>query len=143
MKKVFRIGIIVLLIFVLIIVRLYGSKLFYDPFINYFNGDFLTGIFPKYITAKLLLYLAMRYVINSIISIAIIYLVFLKNEIFKFTVLFYLVAFILLVVVYLIQLKFEFPNGYLLAFYIRRMLIHPIFLLILLPTFYYQKKIKG
>ena len=139
MKKILRISVIILLFFLLILVRFYGVKIFYDPFIKYFNGDFLTGSFPELNAIKLFLNLVIRYVINSTISLAIIYFVFLKKEYLKFSVLFYLVAFIVFIIIYFVQLKLAFSNGYLLAFYIRRMLIHPIFLLILLPTFYYQK----
>jgi len=39
-----------------------------------------------------------------------------------------------------ILLQTGFNKGYLLAFYIRRFLIHPLFVLVLLPAFYYQQK---
>ena len=143
MKKILRISAIILLFSLLLLVRFYAAKIFYDPFIKYFNGDFLKGSFPDLNTAKLFLSLTMRYLINSIISLAIIYFVFLKKEYLKFSAIFYLVTFVILISSYFLQLKLAFSNGYLLAFYIRRMLIHPIFLLILLPAFYYQKNIKN
>ena len=49
------------------------------------------------------------------------------------------VAFVILITVFVILIKNNFESGYLLPFYIRRFIIHPLFLLILLPAFYYQK----
>lgn len=142
MKKRYRLIISVILLFLLVLVRSYGVATFYDPFIKYFEGGYLIGNFPEFNMCKLFLNLGMRYTINSIISIAIIYAVFLKKESVIFAIKFYIIAFIILLFFYFIHLNMEFSNGYLTGFYIRRMLIHPILLLVLLPAFYYQKMIK-
>ncbi|MCF6278767.1 MAG: exosortase F system-associated protein [Flavobacteriaceae bacterium] len=140
MNKSLRIILIIALFFLLILVRSFASVIFYDPFINFFKNDYLTSIFPEFITGNLFTNLFFRNSINTLISLAIIYLFFQKKQLIAFSVKFYIVTFIVLSIVYLVLLKTEFSSGYLLAFYVRRMLIHPIFLLILLPAFYYQKK---
>lgn len=140
MKKGIRIGLIVVLFLLLILVRSFASTTFYDPFIDFFKNDYLASGFPEFLTGKLFVSLFFRYVLNSLISLVVIYLFFQKKQLVLFSIKFYSIAFVVLSVVYLILLKTEFSSGYLLAFYIRRMLIHPIFLLILLPAFYYQKK---
>jgi len=140
MKRGVRIGLIVVFFFLLMLVRAFAPKLFYDPFIEYFKNGYLTSHFPKFIYSKLFISLTGRYVLNTIISIVIIYLFFQKRALILFATKFYLVTFIVLAISYFLLLKTEFSSGYLPAFYIRRMLIHPIFLLLLLPAFYYQKK---
>lgn len=141
MGKGIRIGLIVVLFLVLILVRAFQSSLFYDPFIAFFKNDYLTSAFPIFETPKLFLSLIFRYMLNTLISLAIIYLFFQKKSLILFSIKFYLIAFIVLSGVYLLLLETSFSSGYLLAFYVRRMLIHPIFLLVLLPAFYYQKKV--
>lgn len=142
MKKLQQIGSISALVLLLILVRAFAPNIFYDPFILYFKSDFLTGSFPDYSTSKLLLSTLFRYSINMILSLMILYQLFQKKQLIIFSSKFYGIAFILLISVYFYQLNTEFSNGYLLSFYIRRLLIHPIFLLILIPAFYYQKASK-
>lgn len=142
MKKKYRLLIVVFLIAVLVIIRMYGSFIFYDPFINYFKGAYLTDQFPEFDTSFLFINIGIRYLMNSIISIAVIYTIFLNKGELKFLLKFYLIGFFILSFFYYFHLKTEFNNGYLVAFYTRRILIHPIFLLVLLPTFYYQRILK-
>jgi len=141
MGKGIRIVLIVVLFLLLILVRSFASIMFYDPFIEFFKNDYLTSNFPEFITSNLFVSLFFRYMLNTLISLAIIYLFFLKKQLVLFSIKFYAITFIILAIAYFMLLKTEFSSGYLLAFYIRRMLIHPIFLLILLPAFYYQKKV--
>ena len=141
MNKSVRIVFITVLFFLLILVRAFAPKMFYDPFIAYFQNDYLTSQFPQFDYTKLFASLFFRFTINSVISLIIIYLFFQKRALILFATKFYIVTFIVLAISYFLLLKTAFSSGYLLAFYIRRMLIHPIFLLLLLPAFYYQKRI--
>jgi len=141
MHKFTRIGLIGVLFILLITVRAYGTRLFYDPFILYFHDDYLHKAMPEYNTVKLFFHIFLRYSLNMIISLAIIYLAFQKKGLVKFAVKFYVLAFIFLCLAYLILLNIGMLNGHLFAFYVRRFLIHPVFVLILLPAFYYQKKL--
>ena len=140
MVKGIRIGLIVALFLTLIFMRSFAATAFYDPFVEYFKNDYLTSIFPEFDTPKLFVNLFFRYLLNTLISLLIIYLFFQKKQLIIFSVKFYIITFITLSLVYFLLLKTSFSSGYLLPFYVRRMLIHPIFLLILLPAFYYQKK---
>lgn len=134
--------ILVILLFVLLVsVRAFQKYLFYDPFIHYFASDFLVKPIPEYNTLKLFSSLFLRYTINTLISLAIIYIIFHKKGLVKFSIKFYIGAFILLSIAYFILLKMEMLEGYLLTFYIRRFLVHPVFVLILVPAFYYQRKL--
>jgi exosortase F-associated protein len=140
MKKRYRLLIICGFIFMLIMVRSYGVGTFYDPFIKYFEGDFLTANFPEFNMSKLFVHMGLRYTLNTIISIAIIYFSFMNKEVVLFVIKFYILSFVVFSLAYFILLKIEFSNGYLLAFYVRRMIIHPLFLVILLPALYFDKK---
>jgi exosortase F-associated protein len=53
----------------------------------------------------------------------------------------YLLFFIILISLFFIVLFFFGETNKMTLFYIRRFLIQPIFLLLFLPAFYYQKKI--
>jgi len=140
MKKLIYIFGIILLFSLLFLVRAFEADLFYDPLIIYFQNDYLYESIPDLNKWKLIISMLWRYVINSMITLAIIYLVFKKKSIIKFSGFFLMTAFVILIFFFGILLRDNFENGYLLPFYIRRFIIHPIFLFLLLPAFYYQKK---
>ena len=141
MKKTIRIIIIVLLIVLLFLVRAFEEQLFYDPLNSYFQNDYLYKKIPSLDRWNLLLHLFYRYIINSLISLAIIHLVFRNKKIIKFSQLFFAISFLVLIVAFFFSLRNNLEGGYILTFYIRRFLIQPLFLLILLPAFYYHKKL--
>ena len=139
MSRWVRIGIIGVLVILLMLVRAFGDRFFYDPFISYFEHDYLHNNIPGFGTLKLFFHIFLRYATNAIISLIIIYVAFQNRMYVKFSIRFYLIAFIVLSIVYYILLRTGMNNGYLFTFYVRRFLIHPVFVLILLPAFYYHK----
>lgn len=141
MKKRVKIVILVFLFLLLILVRAFEEEIFYDPFISYFKGDYLDQPIPDYNGYRLWANIILRYMVNMFISLAIIYVAFKKKGLVRFSIKFYFAAFIVLGAFYFILLQFEMINGHLFTFYVRRFLIHPVFVLILLPAFYYQKKL--
>lgn len=138
MDRKARILIIMLLFLALVLVRAFQNDLFYDPFIEYFRNGYLYDPIPVFSGSKLLFHLIFRYGLNTLISLIIIYVAFQNRDFLIFSVKFYSIAFILLGIVFFIILKGELSGGYLFAFYVRRFLIHPLFVLILLPAFYYK-----
>jgi len=141
MTKTLQILLIVVLFLMLITVRAFVQPYFYDPLIEYFKSDYLHLPFPKLNLTIFFLNIFFRYALNTIISLGIIYLFFKNSKIINFSIKFYVIAFLLLSVLLFILLKFNLNQGYMLIFYVRRFLIHPLFLLLLLPAFYYQKLI--
>lgn len=139
LNKGSRIIVILILFFMLVLVRAFENSLFYDPFILYFKNDYLNKPIPFFSGRNLLLSMSFRYVLNTIISLLIIYVAFENKDFVKFSLKFYVFAFIVFMVTYLIILKGELAQGYLFAFYIRRFIIHPLFVLLLLPAFYYKQ----
>lgn len=139
MDRKVRIFIIILLFLVLVLIRAFQEQLFYDPFISYFKNGYLQDPIPVFSGSKLLLHLIFRYGLNSLVSLAIIYFAFQNKEFLMFSAKFYAIAFVVLSITFFIILKGELANGYLFAFYVRRFLIHPLFVLLLLPAFYYKQ----
>ena len=139
LNRPIRIALIIVLFFMLVLVRAFENNLFYDPFILYFENDYLHKPIPNFSGRNLLFSMTFRYFLNSIISLAIIFVAFQNRSFLKFALKFYVLAFVILMVTFLLILKGELSHGYLFAFYIRRFLIHPLFVLLLLPAFYYKQ----
>lgn len=139
MDRKYRIPIILVLFLLLVLVRAFELELFYDPFIEYFKNDYLYDPIPAFSGSKLLMDMIFRYGLNSVISLLIIYVAFQNKNYLVFSIKFYIIAFVILIITFFIILKGELAQGYLFAFYVRRFLIHPLFVLVLLPAFYYKQ----
>jgi exosortase F-associated protein len=135
-----RILLATLLVLLLVLIRAYEDVLFYDPFLNYFKTDYYNLPLPEIDNVQLLFGLFLRYLLNTIVSLGIIYVLFKDIEAVKFASILYLVFFIILVVAFFFVFSFFGETNKMALFYIRRFLIQPIFLLLFLPAFYYQKQ---
>ena len=139
MNKFLKILLVAALFVLLLLVRAFETKLFYDPLIEYFKNDYLYKYINDIDNRKLLFNMFYRFILNSVISIGIIWTLFERKDLVKFSTIFLVFAFLVLISIFAYLLQDDFKNGYLLPFYIRRFIIHPIFLLLLLPAFYFQK----
>lgn len=139
MNKIVQVTSLILLFLLLIAIRAVAISYFYDPLIQYFKGDYNYLPLPELDYSKYFFFLSFRYLLNGIVSVAIIFVFFPKLNVVKFSVKFYIIAFAFLSMLLMIFLKFNIIDNHMVIFYIRRFLIHPLFLLILLPAFYYQK----
>lgn len=132
-----------LLLFVLfgllVLVRLFEDTLFYDPYLMFFQNDYLYIDSPRREIFKVTLFTALRYFINTVISLTILYLCFKDVGVVKFASIIYAIAFIFLIAAYLYFVINPRQEDYYMFFNIRRFLIQPIFLLLLLPAFYYYR----
>lgn len=128
-------------IFLLIAVRVFEQRLFYDPFLEYFKDQFGNTPLPDFEALKLFFALIGRYFLNAFFSLGIIYVIFKDFDLTKFAGLLYLFFFILLIIGFFIVV-YQFPENKMGIFYIRRFLIQPILLLLFLPAFYFQVKSK-
>ena len=105
LDKKYRIAIILLLFLALVMVRAFESVLFYDPFIVYFEDDFLHAPIPVFSGRQLLLSMTFRYLLNSLISLVIIHVAFQNWSFTRFSIKFYLLAYVVLTVTFFIILK--------------------------------------
>lgn len=143
MRKSVRIGLIIVLFLMLILIRAIVQPYFYDPLLDFFKHDYLNASIPELDLGTYFLNIFYRYFLNSVISLAIIYLVFNDVKALHFSIKFYVLAFLALSLMLFILLKFNVTQNYLFTFYVRRFLIQPLFVFILLLAFYYQKLIVG
>jgi exosortase F-associated protein len=135
-----RILLATVLVLFLVLIRAYEDVLFYDPFLKYFKADYYNLPLPEIDNVQLLFGLFLRYFLNTIVSLCIIYVLFKDIEAVKFASILYLAFFIILVVTFFFVFSFFGETNKMALFYIRRFLIQPIFLLLFLPAFYYQKQ---
>lgn len=139
MNKYIKIILALILFSLFFVVRAFESQLFYDPLLEYFKNDYLYKPIYDMDLPCLTLNLLFRYTLNSLISLGLIWVLFKRSDYLKFSIYFLILAFTFLIVVFVLLLRDNLESGYLLLFYIRRFIIHPLFLLLLLPAFYYQK----
>ena len=143
MQNIQRYSIIFLLFIGLVLIRAFETDLFYDPFLEFFKNDYLFLDTPVFDTLKLIAFTSLRYLINTILSLGIIYFTFKNVGALKFSAVFYAVAYVILILIFLFLVLHAKQNNYFFLFNIRRFLIQPLLLLLLLPAFYYQKHIKN
>jgi exosortase F-associated protein len=132
----------IILLGLLICIRAFEDNLFYDPFLKYFKGEYLNNPLPIYNPIKLFFSLGFRFYLNSMISLALLYVFFKDSKIIKFSTLLFIVLGSTLMISFFFTLKFFGEESKMTLFYIRRFIIQPIFLMVFLPAFYYQKKVK-
>jgi len=138
-SKVFWFSFLVLL---LILIRVFEDQLFYDPFLNYFKTEFAHSKLPTFDFFKLFFSLGIRFYLNSVISLFLLYIIFKDTKIVKFSMLLYMVLGSILMISFIFVLTFFGEESKMTLFYIRRFLIQPIFILLFIPGFYYQKQLK-
>lgn len=139
MKARYRIAGISLLVLLLVLIRHFESLLFYDPLLEFYHSDYLMNRTPHFETLELLLNVFYRFFLNSLISLAIIYVAFLDKSILKFSFMLYVVLFLVAFPVLMFLILTIENHNFLALFYVRRFLIHPVFVIILLPAFYYYR----
>lgn len=123
----------------LIGVRMVESKFFYDPFLDFFK-DLPHGMFPNFEWRKLVLSHILRFIFNLMFSLGIIYFLFRDRKWTFQAGILIILSFIIFFPIYLYCLYTRFEFGELFAFYVRRIVIQPVPLLVLIPMFYYLAK---
>ena len=130
------------LFFLLVLIRVFEDVLFYDPYLMFFKNDYLYIDNPRREVFKLTAYTTLRYVLNSIISLSIIFVFFKDKGLVKFSTAIYVIAYIILLLFFLFFVINPKQENYYIFFNIRRFLIQPLILLLLLPALYYHKQHK-
>lgn len=127
------------LVLLLVMVRTFEARLFYDPFYEYFKGDYLNLAFPDFDGLTLFFSMTLRYWLNTFFSLAIIQVLFKERQLTVFTSVLYAVFFIVLIASFFVLVLYSDSHNNFILFYIRRFLIQPLFLLLFVPAFYYQQ----
>lgn len=143
MPRIVRYIIIFLCFFGFAFIRFRESQLFYDPLIIFFKGQYQTAQLPEMNIGKLLLHVSLRYVIHMLLSLFILWMAFMEKGIIKFAAVLYAVvfSFLLMILGYLLNTyQVGDAAG---VFYTRRFLIQPLLIFILLPAFFYYRKVNS
>ena len=130
---------LIILFIGLVLIRAFEDILFYDPYLTFFKNDYLYLDSPRREVAKLVLFTSLRFILNTLLSLGILYVLFKDKSIIKFSVLIYCLAFVSLLIPFLYFVINPKQDDYYLFFNVRRFLIQPIGLILLLPAFYYYK----
>ncbi len=125
----------------LVSVRFLEDKIFYDPFLAFFKGDYKVAQIPEFLWGKLIISHFFRFFLNLFFSAVVIHFMFLNKKWTLQAVVLITVAFLFFFPIYLWCLYTKMEIGYLFTFSVRRFIIQPIILLLIIPIFYYRKKL--
>ena len=139
MTKLTQYILVIILLGLLILVRIFEEQLFYDPYLSFFKNDYLYFDFPRRETFKLTMFTVLRYAINSVLSLGVLFVLFKDRSIVKFSAIIYVMALLVLLLPFLYFVINPKQEDYYLFFNIRRFLIQPLILLLLIPAFFYYK----
>lgn len=141
MRNLWKISVLLILVGLLVLIRVYENVFFYDPFMHFFQG--CLEVEPERFAGHWYANVALRYLANTFISLGIIYVAFQRKEAVKFAGLLYLILFIALFPLFIFLMERVETGEYMAVFYVRRFLVQPIMILLLLPAFYYQRLRSG
>lgn len=125
----------------LVAVRIFEDSLFYDPFLEYFHEAHKNMDLPAFDWGKLILGHLFRFILNLVLSCFIIHCIFRNREWTIQGGILMLLIFAITFPIYLYCIYDRFETGYLFSFYMRRFVIQPLILLLIIPMFYYRKHI--
>lgn len=133
-----RVALAFAVVLLLAMVRLFESEIFYDPLLAYFKSTYMQMPLPEIDYKMLFLNITFRYFINTVLSLALLYIIFKDTGMIKFISVLYFLFFVILISILLFALSYDDPDK-MLIFYIRRFLIQPIFILLFIPGFLFQE----
>ena len=135
-----RLAQFIFLVGLLVLIRAFEDQLFYDPFLDYFKNDFANLPLPNFNPFQLFFGLLFRYTLNTVVSLGIIYVIFKEVQMVKFALVLYYFFFMILIISFFYIIFYIKESNNFVLFYVRRFLIQPIFVLLFVPAFYYQKQ---
>ncbi|AKK72788.1 exosortase F system-associated membrane protein [Chryseobacterium gallinarum] len=121
-------------------VRILEDTLFYDPFLGYFHEANKNIMFPSFEWGKLISGYLFRFALNLVFSCLIIQGLFRNRQWTVQGAVMMLIVFGIAFPIYLYCISDHFEIGYLFSFYMRRFVIQPLIILLIVPMFYYRKQ---
>ena len=135
--KIIQASAVLLILILMAGIRAVGTEIFYDPLIAYFKGDFQKAPLPDLELFKYSIHLFLRFALNSLLTLALIWIIFRNKQHIQFTGLALLALGTLLCVGFVILYPNASNSNYQSIFYIRRILIHPVLMFIFIPSLYF------
>ncbi|MFA9289626.1 MAG: exosortase F system-associated protein [Solirubrobacteraceae bacterium] len=142
MDKITRILGVLISIFLLICIRNYQEDLFFDPYLKFFEDKELfkeKGGLNEF-GFEIMVGVGYRYLLNSVLTLVIIYFVFNNIKLVYQSLFIMLMLFVIIFPIYYFFVEIDFREYSLIGFYVRRILIQPILLILLIPSFYYLEQ---
>jgi exosortase F-associated protein len=133
----------VALILGLVLIRMFERELFYDPFLDYYRSEYTNLPFPDYNIFKLFFSIGIRFYLNMVLSLGLLYVLFEDRKLVKFCIFLFMVLGSILLISFFFVLTFFGEESKMALFYLRRFLIQPIFILLFIPAFYFQKMVNN
>lgn len=127
----------IIAVVILMLVRLFEVRLFEDPFMSYFEGDFQSNSIPEVSYLQLFCVVSMRYLANTFVSLCLLWLLFKNKSFIKGASWVYGFAFVILWVLLLFFMQWDSSVAKMGVFYTRRFLIHPMLLFVLMAGLYF------
>lgn len=127
----------------LVSIRAAEEFLFYDPFLQFFHEANKSSAFPHFEWGPLILNHLFRFILNLIFSLLIVQAFFSRKDWTLQAALLITLAFAITFPLYLYCIYDHFEIGYLFSFYVRRFVIQPLIVLLIIPLFYYRKAMSG
>lgn len=137
--KILKLFLAVLAVLGLIGVRAMEERLFYDPFLGYFHEANKNAAFPEFEWGRLVLHNLFRFFLNLVLSALVVHFIFNNKKWTLQAVVLMAIVFAITFPVYIYCIHTKFEIGYLFSFYMRRFVIQPLILLLIIPLFYYRK----
>ena len=125
----------------LIGVRMLEDRLFYDPFLDYFHEVGTQAEFPEFDWGRLIASHFFRFLLNLLFSLVIVYFLFKRKDWTVQAAVLICLVFSITFPMYLYCISVKFEPGDLISFYLRRFVIQPLVVLLIIPIFYYRKRL--
>ena len=139
MKRWQRVLLIIVGIAGIFSVRIFEEQWFYDPMLAYFKTVDFQSAFPPLDWSRLVPSHILRFLLNLTFSLLLIHGIFGKKQWTKMSAWVIVGVFCIVFPIYLYCLYSEMSIGYLFTFYVRRFVIQPLLLLLLIPILYYLR----
>lgn len=122
----------------LIAIRFVAGKWFYDPLISFFHDpEYLQHSLPEINVFSFSFFLFLRFLLNTFFGVLLVYFAFKQKALVQLTLIISGGLFAILFPQVIGLSVWASPDEYAWLFYTRRMLIHPVLILILLPAYLY------
>lgn len=139
LMRIYKVIIFLVLLSALVGIRMAEEQLFYDPFLKYFKAADKNEIFPSFEWLPLVASHLLRFILNLLVSVALVQLLFMNCAWTVQAAALMVMVFLITFPLYLYCVYTNFEVGYLFSFYMRRFVIQPLILLLIVPLFYYRR----
>lgn len=138
-QRVFSVIMIVVLLLGIIGVRYFEVALFQDELNDYFHSDFQNIPIPDIALWETVASTSLRFLMNTVLSLWILWFLYKRETYVKASLWVYLFAYIILISSFVVLIQLDAQWVKMALFYVRRFLIHPLLLFILVAGCYFLK----